>query len=108
MTRLYSGPGADPSWNVSTLNSSCKALALYFSSAQAPEIALLEGRIEDASDEHEFVVIDVERIEDQIVDGIAIRLTDARGGRVRLHLSGDMAELLHKRVSAALDKRKRV
>ncbi|WP_167524528.1 MULTISPECIES: hypothetical protein [unclassified Mesorhizobium] len=37
-------------------------------------------------------------------DGIALMLTDARGGRVRLHLNGDMAELLRERVAFALDR----
>ena len=39
-----------------------------------------------------------------MIDGIAIMLIDARGGRVRLNLSTDMAELLREKVSAALDK----
>ena len=38
-------------------------------------------------------------------DAIAVTLTDARGGRVRLHLGSDMAERLRERISAALDKR---
>ncbi len=56
-------------------------------------------------DEHEFMVAGVEPASGNIVDGIAITLIDARGGRVRLHLSSDMAELLRERVSAALLKR---
>ena len=56
-------------------------------------------------DEHEFMVAGVEPASGNIVDGIAVTLIDARGGRVRLHLSSDMAELLRERVSAALLKR---
>ena len=55
-------------------------------------------------DEHEFMVAGVELAADQMVHGIAITLIDARGGRVRLHLSKEMAELLRERVSTALDK----
>jgi hypothetical protein len=55
-------------------------------------------------DEHEFMVAGVELAAGKMVHGIAITLIDARGGRVRLHLSVDMAELLRERVSTALDK----
>jgi hypothetical protein len=55
-------------------------------------------------DEHEFLVAGVELAAGKIVEGIAITLIDARGGRVRLHLTTDMAELLRERVSGALDK----
>jgi hypothetical protein len=55
-------------------------------------------------DEHEFMVAGVELAAGDMVHGIAITLTDARGGRVRLHLSTEMAELLRERVSTALDK----
>ena len=50
------------------------------------------------------VVAGVEPPAGQMIDGIAIMLIDARGGRVRLNLSTDMAELLREKVSAALDK----
>lgn len=55
-------------------------------------------------DEHEFMVAGVELATDEMIHGIAITLIEARGGRVRLHLSTDMAELLRERVSGALDK----
>ena len=55
-------------------------------------------------DEHEFMVAGVEQAAGEMIDGIAITLIDARGGRVRLNLSTDMAELLREKVSAALDK----
>jgi hypothetical protein len=55
-------------------------------------------------DEHEFMVAGVELAAGEMIHGIAITLIDARGGRVRLHLSTDMAELLRKKVSTALDK----
>jgi hypothetical protein len=58
-------------------------------------------------DEHEFMVAGVELAVGQIIHGIAITLIDARGGRVRLHLSADMAELLRERVSTALDRMER-
>jgi hypothetical protein len=50
------------------------------------------------------MVAGVELAAGKMIEGIAITLIDARGGRVRLHLSTDMAELLRERVSAALDK----
>jgi hypothetical protein len=55
-------------------------------------------------DEHEFMVAGVELAAGEMIDGIAITLTDARGGKVRLNLSTDMAEQLREKVSAALDK----
>ena len=55
-------------------------------------------------DEHDFTVAGVELTAGEMIDGIAIMLIDARGGRVRLNLSTDMAELLREKVSAALDK----
>ena len=55
-------------------------------------------------DEHEFMVTGVELATGEMIDGIAITLVDARGGKVRLHLSTDMAELLRESVSAALGK----
>jgi hypothetical protein len=57
-------------------------------------------------DEHEFMVAGVELAAGEMVHGIAIALVDARGGKVRLHLSTDMAKLLRERVSTALDKMK--
>jgi hypothetical protein len=58
----------------------------------------------EQQNEHEFIVTAVELGDSRAVDGVAIALTDARGGRVRLHLSSDMAERLREKVSAALDK----
>ena len=55
-------------------------------------------------DEYDFTVAGVELTAGEMIDGIAIMLIDARGGRVRLNLSTDMAELLREKVSAALDK----
>ena len=55
-------------------------------------------------DEHDFMVAGVELAAGQTPDGIAITLTDARGGKVRLNLSTDMAEVLREKISAALDK----
>ena len=57
---------------------------------------------ENQQDEHDFMVAGVEAAAGQAADGIAIVLVDARGGRVRLHLSTGMAELLGERVSTAL------
>jgi len=57
-----------------------------------------------AKDEHEFVVTAVELAAEDLVDAIAVRLTEVRGGKVRLHLSADMAEQLRARISAGLDK----
>ena len=54
-------------------------------------------------DEHEFMVAGVELAPSQTPDGIALNLTDARGGKVRLNLTTDMAEQLREKVSAALD-----
>ncbi|RWM79881.1 MAG: hypothetical protein EOR81_10125 [Mesorhizobium sp.] len=53
---------------------------------------------------HEFVVADVQLADNETDDGVALMLTDARGGRVRLHLNGDMAELLRERVAFALNR----
>ena len=61
---------------------------------------------ENQQGEHEFMVAGVESAAAQPADGIAIVLVDARGGRVRLHLSTGMAELLGEQVSTALDKAK--
>ena len=55
-------------------------------------------------DEHEFMVAGVELAAGEMIHGIAITLIDARGGRVRLHLSTDIAQLLRESVSTALDK----
>jgi hypothetical protein len=55
-------------------------------------------------DEHEFMVAGVEAASGQTNQGIAVTLIDARGGRVRLHLSTGMAELLRDQVSSALQK----
>jgi hypothetical protein len=62
----------------------------------------------DDQDVHEFMVTGVEPASGNMVDGVAVTLIDARGGRVRLHLSTDMADLLRERVSAALAKRDRL
>ncbi|BCH31163.1 hypothetical protein MesoLjLc_30930 [Mesorhizobium sp. L-8-10] len=53
---------------------------------------------------HEFVVTDVQLADNETDGGVMLMLTDARGGRVRLHLNGDMAELLRERVAFALDR----
>lgn len=53
---------------------------------------------------HEFVVTAVEPVADDTLDGVAVMLVDARGGRVRLHMDTDMAEVLCSRISAALNK----
>ena len=58
---------------------------------------------ESQQGEHEFMVAGLSnRQPAETADGIAIVLVDARGGRVRLHLSTGMAELLGERVSTAL------
>jgi hypothetical protein len=57
-------------------------------------------------DEHEFMVAGVELATGEMNHDIAITLIDQRGGKVRLHLSTEMAELLRDRVSTALDKTK--
>ena len=61
---------------------------------------------ESKQDEHEFMVAGLEPAAGQTADEIAIVLVDARGGRVRLHLSTGMAQLLGEQVSAALEKAK--
>lgn len=53
-------------------------------------------------DSHEFMVSGVEHATDMMVDGIAIRLSDARGGQVRLHLSTEMAQVLCDKIKEAL------
>lgn len=58
-----------------------------------------------AGDIHDFQVIDVTLADDHALDVVALLLTDARGGRVRLHLNEDMAEILRERIATALDKR---
>jgi hypothetical protein len=55
-------------------------------------------------DEHEFMVTGVEQAAGETTDDIVVRLTDARGGRVRLNLSPEMAGKLRDALSAALDK----
>lgn len=59
---------------------------------------------ENQQDEHEFMVAGVEPASGQPSQDVVITLIDARGGRVRLHLSTAMAELLCERVSNALAK----
>jgi hypothetical protein len=54
--------------------------------------------------EHEFMLAAVEAAKDDTLDGVAVTLVDARGGRVRLHMATDIAEMLRERVSAALNK----
>lgn len=54
---------------------------------------------------HEFQVVSVDLSDDDAIDGVAVVLTDVRGGKVRLHLSLDMAEALRERVAMALDRR---
>ena len=63
-----------------------------------------ESMVKRQQDEHEFMVAGVEIAAGKMIQGIAITLIDARGGRVRLHLTTDMAELLRERVSGALNK----
>lgn len=55
-------------------------------------------------DSHEFLVTAVEHARDDKLDGIALMLIDARGGRVRLHMHTDIAEVLREHISAALAK----
>ena len=56
-------------------------------------------------DTHDFQVTDIRLENEEGMDGAVLMLTDIRGGRVRLHLNADMAELMRERVSAALDRR---
>ena len=49
----------------------------------------MDGWMIKSQDEHEFMVAGVEPA---MIQGIAITLIDARGGRVRLHLTTEMAE----------------
>ena len=65
----------------------------------------METPLTSPRDSHDFKVVDVELSDDDALDGVAVLLTDARGGRVRLHLSLDMAEQLRERVAAAIDRR---
>ncbi|MCX8571699.1 MULTISPECIES: hypothetical protein [Hyphomicrobiales] len=55
-------------------------------------------------DTHEFLVTAVEHARDDKLDGVALMLIDARGGRVRLHMHADIAEVLREHISAALAK----
>ena len=57
-------------------------------------------------DSHEFIVTGVELADDQSADGVAIVLQDAHGGKVRLHLNSEMAELLRSKVALALAKKR--
>lgn len=59
--------------------------------------------VDQNRDTHEFVVTDIQ-LANETGNGVALMLTDARGGRVRLHLNDDMAELLRERVAFALDR----
>ncbi len=54
---------------------------------------------------HEFIVSGVELADDQGADGIAFVLEDAHGGKVRLHLNREVAELLRSKVALALTKK---
>jgi hypothetical protein len=56
------------------------------------------------SDSHQFVVTDVQLADEAEPGGVALLLTDVRGGRVRLRLDADMAELLRRRIAAAIDR----
>lgn len=60
--------------------------------------------LDQNEDTHEFVVTDVQLVDKQADDLVALILTDVRGGRVRLRLNGDMAEVLRERIAFALDK----
>ena len=53
-------------------------------------------------DAHEFIVTDVQLADGDVAYGIVLMLKDARGGRVRLHLNSDMAELLSEKVAFSL------
>ena len=55
-------------------------------------------------DTHEFMVTAVEPARDDKLDGVALTLVDARGGRVRLHMHTDIAKLLRSRISTELSK----
>ena len=54
---------------------------------------------------HEFIVSGVELTEDASADEIAIVLDDAGGGKVRLHLNSEMAELLRSKLDLVLAKK---
>ncbi|HTV72064.1 MAG TPA: hypothetical protein VMF90_26335 [Rhizobiaceae bacterium] len=58
-----------------------------------------------ANEIHDFRVVGIELADDDKTDSVAMILTDVRGGKVRLHLSSDMAGLLRERVSFAIDRR---
>ena len=58
----------------------------------------IEMPLDKIRDTHEFVVTDVQLAEGDVADGIALVLKDARGGRVRLHLNRDMADLLARKL----------
>ncbi len=56
----------------------------------------------DREDRHRFIVTAVELAEDDTGEGVAIRLTDIRGGQVTLQLADDMAELLRQKTAEAI------
>lgn len=55
-------------------------------------------------DMHDFEVTAVELSDDSKRDSVAVTLTDARGGKVRLHLNTDMAEILRAHLEKAIDR----
>lgn len=57
-----------------------------------------------SKDSHEFMVAAVEPARDDKLDGVALTLVDARGGRVRLHMHAEIAETLRQCISSALSK----
>ena len=62
--------------------------------------------IDKDGNSHEFVVSGVELAgDDDSADGVAIVLQDVHGGKVRLHLNSEMAELLRSKVALALIKK---
>jgi hypothetical protein len=54
---------------------------------------------------HEFIVSGVELVEDDSDDRFVIVLDDVHGGKVRLHLNNEMAELLSSKVSLTVTKK---
>lgn len=58
-----------------------------------------------ADDIHDFQVTAVELADDPALDGVALVLTDRRGGKVRLHLSEEMAERLREQAAMAIERR---
>ena len=58
-----------------------------------------------ADDIHDFQVTAVELADDPTLDGVALVLTDRRGGKVRLHLSEEMAERLREQAAMAIERR---